>query len=189
MFERIFSQKPMIVDQVRMDAYRSAIQEVVNEGDVVADIGTGSGILAFFALQAGARKVFAIEQDRVIEEAQQLAKINGLEERIVFIQGRSDRVELPEKVDVITSEILGHFGYEEHVARFKIDARRRFLKPEGRLVPSWLELYLVPVTSEHIWKDLIGSWSEDRYGFDFSPYQQVQARLIDVKVIKLQRSG
>ena len=168
MFERIFSQKPMIADQVRMDAYQSAIQEAVNEGDVVADIGTGSGILALFALQAGARKVFAIEQDRVIEEAQRLAKINGLEERIVFIEGRSDCVELPEKVDVITSEILGHFGYEEHVTRFKIDARKRFLKSEGRLVPAWLELYLFPVTSESIWNDHIGFWRDDYYGFDFS---------------------
>ena len=128
MFERIFSQQPMIADQVRMEAYRKAIHEVVKKGDVVADIGTGSGILAFFALQAGARKVYAIEQNKIIEEAEELAKLDGMEERIVFIKGRSDRIELPEKVDVITSEILGHFGYEEHVARFKIDARKRFLK-------------------------------------------------------------
>ena len=168
MFERIFSQKPMIADQVRMEAYRKAIHEVVKKGDVVADIGTGSGILAFFALQAGARKVYAIEQRKIIEEAEELAKLDGMEERIVFIKGRSDRIELPEKVDVITSEILGHFGYEEHVTRFKIDARKRFLKSEGRLVPAWLELYLFPVTSESIWNDHIGFWREDCYGFDFS---------------------
>ena len=168
MFERIFSQKPMIADQVRMEAYRKAIHEVVKKGDVVADIGTGSGILAFFALQAGARKVYAIEQRKIIEEAEELAKLDGMEERIVFIKGRSDRIELPEKVDVITSEILGHFGYEEHVTRFKIDARKRFLKSEGRLVPAWLELYLFPVTSESIWNDYIGFWRDDCYGLDFS---------------------
>jgi protein arginine N-methyltransferase 1 len=86
----------------------------------------------------------------------------------VFVKGRSDKVELPEKVDVITSEILGHFGYDEHVVRFKMDARKRFLRPEGRLVPAWLELYLVPVTSEGTWNDLIGLWSSDCYGLDFS---------------------
>ena len=168
MFERIFSQKPMIADQVRMEAYRKAIHEVVKKGDVVADIGTGSGILAFFAIQAGARKVYAIERRKIIEEAEELAKLDGMEERIVFIKGRSDRIELPEKVDVITSEILGHFGYEEHVTGFKIDARKRFLKSEGRLVPAWLELYLFPVTSESIWNDHIGFWRDDYYGFDFS---------------------
>lgn len=158
----------MIADQVRMEAYRKAIHEVVKKGDVVADIGTGSGILAFFALQAGARKVYAIEQRKIIEEAEELAKLEGMEERIIFIKGRSDRIELPEKVDVITSEILGHFGYEEHVTRFKIDARKRFLRSEGRLVPAWLELYLLPVTSESIWNDHIGFWRDDYFGFDFS---------------------
>jgi protein arginine N-methyltransferase 1 len=62
MFEKVFQQKSMLADQVRMESYQRAIHEVVKKGDVVADIGTGSGILSFFAVQAGGRKVFAIEQ-------------------------------------------------------------------------------------------------------------------------------
>jgi len=169
MFERVFQHKTMLGDEVRMDAYRKGIQEVVKEGDVVADIGTGSGILAFFAVQAGARKVYAVEQDSIIEEAEKLAKSNGLENKIVFMKGRSDKVELPEKVDVITSELIGYFGLEENLLHFKINARERFLKPGGRLVPAWLELYLVPVDSETIWKKNMGPWNKDYYGFDFSP--------------------
>jgi SAM-dependent methyltransferase len=151
-----------------METYQKAIHEVVKKGDVVADIGTGSGILAFFAIQAGARKVYALEQNEIIEEAEELARINGLEKRIVFLKGRSDRVEIPEKVDVITSELIGYFGLEENLHRFKIDAKKRLLKPRGRLVPSWLELFLVPVESEAILKDNIGPWSSDYYGWDFS---------------------
>lgn len=168
MFRRLFNHEPMIADRVRMEAYRKAIQETVRKGDVVADIGTGSGILAFFSLQAGASKVYAIEHGRIIKEAERLAKINGLAERIVFVAGRSDRVHLRERVDGITSEILGLFGLEEYAVEFMIDARRRFLKPEGRLIPSWLELHLVPVASEEIWNDLTGVWSRDYYGFDLS---------------------
>jgi protein arginine N-methyltransferase 1 len=168
MFESIFQHKIILADQVRMEAYKKAIQEVVKKGDVVADIGTGSGILAFFAVQAGAKKVYAVEQNEIIEEAKKLAKINGLDKRIVFIKGRSDRVEVPEQVDVITSELIGFFGLEENLHRFKIDARKRFLKPRGRLVPSWLELFLVPVESEAILKDNMGLWSNDYYGCDFS---------------------
>jgi protein arginine N-methyltransferase 1 len=136
---------------------------------VVVDIGTGSGILAFFAVQAGARKVYAVEQDSIIEEAEKLAKISGYDEKIVFMQGKSDKVELPEKVDVITSELIGFFGLEENLLHFKINARDRFLKTGGSLVPAWLELYLVPVESEEIWKKHIGPWNRDYYGFDFSP--------------------
>jgi len=169
MFDRIFQHKIILADQVRMEAYKKAIHEVVKKGDVVADIGTGSGILAFFAVQAGAKKVYAVEQDEVIEEAKKLAKKNGLDKRIVFIKGRSDRVEVPEKVDVIISELIGFFGLEENLHRFKIDARKRFLKPGGRLIPSWLELFLVPVESEAILKDHIRVWSSNYYGCDFSP--------------------
>ena len=169
MFERVFQHKTMLVDEVRMDAYKKGIHEVVKEGDVVADIGTGSGILAFFSVQAGARKVYAVEQDSIIEEAEKLAKRSGFDEKIVFMKGRSDKVELPEKVDVITSELIGFFGLEENLLHFKIDARERFLKPGGRLVPAWLELCLVPVESEVIWRKHIGLWNRDYYGFDFSP--------------------
>lgn len=169
MFERIFQHQVMLADNIRMEAYKKAIHETVNRGDVVADIGTGSGILAFFAIQAGAKKVYAIEQNKIIEEAEELAKSNGLEKNIVFINERSDRVELPEKVDVIISELIGYFGLEENLLHFKINARERFLKPGGKLVPAWIELYLVPVEAEIIWKENIGLWNTDYYGVDFLP--------------------
>jgi protein arginine N-methyltransferase 1 len=167
--DKIFHHRSMLADQVRMAAYQKAIHEAVKAGDVVADIGTGSGILAFFALQAGAKKVYAIEQNKIIEDAEQLAKINGLDKKIVFIRERSDRVELPEKVDVVTSELIGYFGLEENLLRFKIDTRERFLKPGGMLIPGWMKLYLVPVEAEKIWKEKIGLWNSDYYSIDFSP--------------------
>ena len=169
MFERVFQHQVMLADKVRMEAYKKAIHETVNTGDVVADIGTGSGILAFFAIQAGAKKVYAIEQNKIIEEAEELAKINELEKNIVFIKERSDRVELPEKVDVIISEIIGYFGLEENLLHFKINAREKFLKPGGKLIPAWIELYLVPVEAKKIWKENIGLWNTDYYGVDFLP--------------------
>jgi protein arginine N-methyltransferase 1 len=169
MYGKIFKHRQLLEDDVRLEAYRKAIHEVVKPGDVVADIGTGSGILAFFAAQSGARKVYAIEQSEIIEEAERLAKVNGFGGKIIFIKGRSDRVELPEKADVITSEIIGCFGLDENVLKFKTDARERFLKPGGTLIPSCLELYLVPVESEPIWKDYVGLWDRDYYGVDFSP--------------------
>jgi SAM-dependent methyltransferase len=159
----------MLGDRVRMDAYRRAIHEVVRPGDVVADVGTGSGILAFFAAQAGAIRIYAFEAGDVIEEARALAQRNGFAERIVFMQGMSDRLKLPERADVIVSEILGSFGLDENVLRFNLDARKRFLKPGGRLLPSALDLFLVPVESETLWKRAgVGLMSEDFYGLDFS---------------------
>jgi precorrin-6B methylase 2 len=182
MANRIFFHGVMLTDKVRMVSYKKAILEVVKKNDIVCDIGTGSGVLAFFSVLAGAKKVYAVEKDEIIEEARKLAQVNGLEKKIIFIKGDSDKVELPEKVDVITSEIIGSFGVEENLPRFNIDARKRFLKPEGKLVPSWLELYLVPVESEMIWRDNIGLWNKDFYGFDLSSvrnYAVSQRYIID----------
>ena len=172
-YESVFAHRYMLSDHVRMTAYRSAIREVVRKGDVVADIGTGSGALAFLSLQAGARKVYAVEETGVIEDARKLATINGLEDRIEFISGRSDTVELPEMVDVVTSEILGSFGLDENVLRFMADAHKRFLKPGGVLVPRWLDLYLVPVDWAAFWQDHVGVWSNDYYGLDLSPVKRL----------------
>jgi precorrin-6B methylase 2 len=168
LFERIFSHQVMLSDKVRMCAYKKAIECTVKKNDVVCDIGTGSGILAFFSVLCGAKKVYAIEKTAIIEEAQKLAQKNGFADKVVFIKGVSDKISLPEKVDVVTSELIGFFGLEERLPNFKIDAKKRFLKPGGKLIPFGLELYLVPVESSDIWQNKFGIWREDFYGVDFS---------------------
>jgi predicted RNA methylase len=67
-------------------------------GKVVVDVGTGSGILAWFAVKAGARKVYAIEASDMADKAAVLLKANGLEDRITVIKKTVETVELPEKV-------------------------------------------------------------------------------------------
>lgn len=158
----------MLEDKARMCAYKEAIERTVKKGDVVCDIGAGSGILAFFSILCGAKKVYAIERTEIIEEAQKVAQKNGFADKVVFIKGISDKINLPEKVDVVTSELIGFFGLEERLPTFKIDAKKRFLKPGGKLIPYGLELYLAPVESCDIWQNKIGLWQEDFYGVDLS---------------------
>ena len=54
----------MIADRPRMDAYVAALRQVVTEGCLVLDIGTGAGVAALVACQLGARKVIAQAERR-----------------------------------------------------------------------------------------------------------------------------
>lgn len=173
----------MMADDVRLNAYRKAISDKVEKGDVVLDLGTGLGILAFFASQAGAERVYAVEEGDVISLAQELAALNRLD-NIVFIKGRSTEIALPEKVDLIVTETFGSFGLDENTAEYLADARRRFLKKKGELIPESMECFLAPTESPralekiNFWKKL-----KEKYGIDHSPVvKKVFGSIIDEEI-------
>jgi type I protein arginine methyltransferase len=157
----------MLSDSVRMQAYERALKETVRPGDVVLDLGAGTGILGFIALKMGAAKVYAIEKSDAIELAREIAAQNGFSDRMVFIRGNSKDAALPEKVDLIVSETLGSFAVDENTLDFTLDARRRFLKDGGRMIPRGLQLFVVP-TESHACQEKLAFWS-DICGVDFSP--------------------
>ncbi len=103
----------LLADRVRTESCQRAIAEIVKPGSVVLDLGCGSGILTLFACQAQARKVYAVEAGEAIELAKVLCLKNGFQDRIAFYHDVSQRIELPERVDVIVTETMGNFGLEE----------------------------------------------------------------------------
>ncbi len=126
----------MTHDERRNAAYRTALQRVVGQRTVV-DVGTGAdAVLARLCVERGAARVYAIEiLDEAYEQAAELVRRLGLEDRIVVIHGDSTQVELPEKVDVCVSELLGTIGSSEGAPGILNDARR-FLKPGGIMIPA-----------------------------------------------------
>jgi len=66
-YAQLYHQKQMLADHNRMAAYHTAIlgNSDVFKDKVVMDIGTGSGILAVWAAQAGARKVYASKKEKI----------------------------------------------------------------------------------------------------------------------------
>jgi precorrin-6B methylase 2 len=154
-------------DPVRLAAFRAAVHEIVAPGDVVVDLGCGTGILGMFACEAGARRVYAIEQGGMIEVARALARDNGLADRIVFIPGFSKEVTLPEPADVIVADQIGHFGFEAGLFEYFAHARRRFLKSGGRLLPQAVAMVVAPVEAPHMFAQ-IEFWRGRPAGFDFA---------------------
>jgi len=126
----------MITDKVRTEAYARALHQAIRADSVVLDIGTGTGIFALLACRFGARRVYAVEPSDAIALARETARANGYSERIHFIQGVSERVTLPEPVDIIVSDIRGILPLYQNSVGSIIDARRRLLAPGGVLIPA-----------------------------------------------------
>ena len=126
----------MFSDKVRMDAYSAAIEQCVRPGDAVVDLGCGPGIFALLACKAGARRVYAIDVNGVVEFGRHLAAVNGLADRVEFLRGDSRQIQLPERVNVIVADVRGALPLYSHGVRTLQDARDRFLVEGGTLLPS-----------------------------------------------------
>jgi ribosomal protein L11 methyltransferase len=64
------------------------LQRIVRPGDVVADLGTGSGVLAIAAAKLGAARVAAIELDAdAIGNAEANVERNGVADRVHVVEG------------------------------------------------------------------------------------------------------
>lgn len=134
----------MLNDRVRTRAFLDAISDAVQPGDVVIDLGSGTGILAIHAARAGAARVFAIEASSIADVTAQSVRTNHVSDRITIVRGWSKAVELPEKADVLVSELIGNDPFDEDFIAVISDARDRFLKPGGKILPSRLTAFAQP---------------------------------------------
>lgn len=162
----------MLGDQLRMQCYRKAIMEAVKPGDVVLDLGTGTGILSLWALEAGARHVYGIDLDQqILDRAVVRMNDAGFGERFEPINQLSFDVQLPERVDVLISEIMGNMADNEDFQPILQDAIKRFLQPDGITVPLSVTSFLVPVCAprahQHILEDNVASFNAHYRGGKF----------------------
>jgi protein arginine N-methyltransferase 1 len=159
--------RQMLADSRRLDALDRAVRASVRDGDVVVDIGSGTGILGLMACRAGAARVYAIDDGGVIAIARAIARANGFADRITFIMEHSLSVALPEQADLVVADQIGHFGFEAGLLEAFSDARARFLKPGGRVMPRRVRLLVAPMESVDIRRRL-AFWSKRPGGFDMS---------------------
>jgi protein arginine N-methyltransferase 1 len=163
----------MITDGPRMAAYVQALRQAVKPGAVVLDIGAGTGIFALLAGQFGARRVYAIEPNDAIQVGRDLAAANGYADRIEFIQELSTRVILPERADVIISDLRGVLPLcEGHIPAIA-DARRRLLAPGGVLIPQRDTLWAAVVEAPQVYERYTSPWADRSYELNMAAAQDI----------------
>ena len=158
----------METDNVRNTPYREAIKETV-AGKVVLELGTGRKALwAICCAQAGAKRVYAIEaNEKSFRASEALVRAQGIA-NVNLICGFSDKVELPERCDVLVHDLIGDIVSSEGVLPFVEDAKRRLLKPGAQHIPWRCTTYFV------LAEDPTLSWSERALSYclrGFSAYE------------------
>ena len=155
----LYHQKQMLMDHVRMRAYHNAIMmnKSLFQGKVVLDVGTGSGVLAIWAAQAGAAKVYAVEFTEMANQARKMVEQNGVSDIVEVIQSSVEDLELPCQVDIVISEWMGYFLLRESMLDSVIRARNKWMKPEGSMFPSHATMYWAAISHE---EDREGKFNE-----------------------------
>ncbi|XP_071072807.1 histone-arginine methyltransferase CARM1-like isoform X1 [Dasypus novemcinctus] len=174
----ISQQQNMMQDFVRTATYHRAIlQNHIDFKDkVVLDVGCGSGILSFFAVQAGARRVYAVEASSVAQYAQNLHEVrswrrdtacntqslttsvkilvknNHLSDKIIVLPGKIEEISLPEAVDMIISEPMGYMLFNERMLESYLHSKK-WLKPNGMMFPTFGDIHLAPFSDEQLYME------------------------------------
>lgn len=194
-----------LIDKQRVSSLKKAILETVKPGDVVVDLGTGTGIMAIFAVNAGAKKVYAVEADPgICETFENNIKSHGDKEIIILIEGDATQIRLPEKIDVVICEMVATGLIDE----LQIPAMNNILiscKPDARIIISKMQNFvelvnvndvfygheLQVIQYEYSWNPSIRSDAlSEKYMYSEIDFSKINESLVDVEApLTIKKSG
>lgn len=173
--------RSMLADRARNEAYESAIRATVRPGDLVLDIGAGSGLLAMMAARAGAARVVACEADPLLAAtAREIVGRNGYGDVVEIVAELSTKIEptgsLAGGADLIVSEVFSHTLLDEGAIETLNHAMKRLARPGARIIPvsASIQVALVEFGGE------ILAPVGDVAGFDLSLFDRHAPRAMSV---------
>jgi SAM-dependent methyltransferase len=124
---------------------KESIAKHVKSGDVVLDAGCGTGVLSLLALQAGASKVVAIDNND-LSLAKAIAHENNWSHAIEFIQTDLREFDLSSttanQFDVILAMLYsGHPRFDRHQMTLKHAMVEKYLAPHGTIIPHQIRWF------------------------------------------------
>lgn len=126
----------MLLDDKRVSVFKEAVEKSVKPGDIVFDLGTGSGILAMIAART-AKQVYAVELDPITTEyTKENVKENNFK-NIKVIEDDAAYYPFSEKADVVIAELLDTgLITEPQVPVLNSIIEKGLLKEGGIIIPE-----------------------------------------------------
>jgi len=174
-YSHFYIHEEMLKDRIRTGSYMDACLKNKEQfkDKIVLDIGCGTGILSIFAVRAGAKHVYGIDNAEIADFARAIVKENGLQDQITILKGKMEEIKLPvDKVDIIISEWMGYFLLYEAMLDTVLYARDKYLKPDGLMLPDRVTMNMSAVQDS--------KYKKDKYGFWDSVYNTKMSVLKDV---------
>ena len=152
----------MLNDRPRNMTYFQSIKNAVRTIGpecVVLDIGGGTGLLSIYAILAGCKHVYCCELNRDLAAvAVDCVGDYGptFANKISIISKHSkdlrvgEALDLPERVDLIVTELVDSGLLGEHIIESLRDAKIRLLKEKGQIIPYSATVYGYPVECDII---------------------------------------
>jgi predicted RNA methylase len=168
----------MLRDTVRTAAYEEAIlsnADSLFRDKIVLDIGCGTGVLSLFCAKAGAKKVIAIDNSDIIQQAREIIELNGYSSVITCVRGKCEDLiansALPldgQTVDIIVSEWMGYALFFETMLPSVMVARDALMTPgTGSMFPNVAKIYLEGCNET----ERLDYW-DDVHGLNMTPMKE-----------------
>lgn len=170
----INAHREMALDHKRNDAYYRALKKMVTPTSVIMDLGAGIGICGLMAAELGAKRVYLVEPENVVHAAA-LSASEAARKRIKIVQDRIERIRVSEPVDVIVSVLTGNFLLAEDLLPSLFNARDRFLRHGGKLIPDAASMVIAPVHAPKKHDALVAAWSLPQNGVNLSALRAMAA--------------
>ncbi|KAH8416283.1 hypothetical protein KR222_002476 [Zaprionus bogoriensis] len=162
-------------NQQHMEFFRTLIEQNRHlfAGRRILVLHCGVGTLALLAARAGAARVYALDHSRVTDYARLVVKENHYEHIVTVLHGHVQDVQLPKEqqqqqeplVDGIICNWMGYcLLYESQLVEL-LQARDRWLKPQGFILPDLASLYLLGAAELQL-KNAHCNWWLGVHGFN-----------------------
>jgi type II protein arginine methyltransferase len=174
---------PMMNNARRNDLWRQALRRAIGPATRALDIGTGAGMLALMAAEAGAAKVTTCELDPLLALiAARVVVANGLTERIDVVAKPLAEVtlgvDMEGPADLVFLDVFGDDLLDERPYALIGDALTRLARPGARVLPAGASLEVALAD----WDRAPGYRMAEAASFDLTPFADLVPPKIAVEV-------